>query len=387
MEKLHTITTENMLQMLEDLVNIDSGSYDKEGVDQVGAYLRERYEAIGFKVTVHQNKERGDNLVLSHQESDRPNILVLAHMDTVFPKGTAANRPFTVKGDYAYGPGVIDMKASHVMLYFAICELIRTENDSYKNIEIVLNSDEEIGTGSSRAIIEQQAKDKDCVLVLEPARADGSIVSARRGTGTYELEVHGKAAHSGIEPEKGRSAIEALAYKIPELHALSDPEKNLNVNVGMIEGGSSVNTVASLAKAYIDVRISTFEQGDWIDKKTKEICSTTKIEGTELSLSGGINRAPMIFTDDIKTLVHLIQDEAGKLGIDVNHVATGGGSDASFTAAMNIPTVDGLGPVGGKQHSTDEYLEVKSLTERTWLFVKVLSRLHADRTNKKRHKK
>lgn len=378
MEKTNTITNDNMLKMLKKLVNIDSGSYDKAGVDQVSIYLKESYEELGFEVTEHKNKDRGNNLVLRHQDSDKPSILVLAHMDTVFPKGTAEERPFTIKGNYAYGPGVIDMKASHVMLYFAICELIRTENNSYKNIEIVFNSDEEIGTELSRSLIEQQAKGKKYALVLEPARADGSIVSARRGAGAYTLEIHGKAAHSGIEPEKGRSAIEALAYKIPKLHALSDLEKKLNINVGLIEGGSSINTVASQAKAYIDVRISRVDQGEWIDEKIKDVCSTVEVEGTEISLSGGINRMPMVFTDEIKELVHLIQDEARKLGMDVNHVATGGGSDASFTAAMGVPTVDGLGPVGGKQHSNDEYLEIDSLTERTWLFVRTLSRLSTD---------
>lgn len=378
MEKSNAITTENMLQMLEYLVNIDSGSYDKAGVDQVGAYLKKIYEKIGFEVTEHENKERGNNLVLRHPKSNKPSILILAHMDTVFPKGTVDERPFAVKGNYAYGPGVIDMKASHVMLYFAICELIRTENDSYKDIEIIFNSDEEIGTETSREIIEKYAKDKECVLVLEPARTDGSIVSARRGTGTYLLDIHGRSAHSGIEPEKGISAIEALAYKIPKLHALSDPKKDLNVNVGIIEGGSSVNTVASQAKAYVDVRISTDDQGEWIDKKIKNICNTIEVEGTETLISGGINRPPMIFSDKAKELVYLIQDEAKKLDMNVGHVATGGGSDASFTAAMGIPTVDGLGPVGGKQHSNDEYLEIESLTERTWLFVRTLSRLSAD---------
>lgn len=367
-----------MIEMLEKIVNIDSGSYDKAGVDRVGTYLAEVYKELGFKITTHEHSTLGNTLVLKHEEAKKPDILILAHMDTVFPKGTVASRPFSIEGNYAYGPGVIDMKASHVMLYYAICELINKKDESYKNIELIFNSDEEIGSESSRKIIESQAKNKKYTLVLEPARVDGSIVSARRGVGNYILEVTGKAAHAGIEPEKGRSSIQELALKIPNLHSLSDEKKNLNVNVGIIKGGTSVNTVAEKATAEIDVRISTVEQGEYIDQKIKEVCAEPEVEGTTLHLTGGINRPPMVFTKEVEQVVTLIQEEASKLNMNINHIATGGGSDASFTAALNIPTVDGLGPVGGKQHSDGEYLEIDSLVPRTELFMNVLSRLGSD---------
>jgi len=368
-------STNKMLVMLEELVNIDSGTYDKVGVDKVGAYLIKCYEELNFNITEHPNDTFGNNLVLTHKDADQPEILILAHMDTVFPKGTVAERPYTSEGNYAYGPGVIDMKASHVMLYHAIKKLIEQDDNSYKNIEILLNSDEEIGTISSRNLIESQAKNKKYTLVLEPARVDGSIVSSRRGVGSYTLEATGKAAHAGIEPEKGISAIQELALKIPKLHALTEQENNLNVTVGMIEGGTSANTVAGKANATIDVRISTVKQGEYIDQKIKELCEKSEVEGVSLKLTGGINRPPMAFTEEIGEVVALIQKEASELGIDLNHVATGGGSDASFTAALNIPTVDGLGPVGGKQHSEEEYLEIDSLLPRTELFVNILSKL------------
>lgn len=375
MESISKVKNENMLEMLKELVNIDSGSYDKHGIDQVGLYLKKLYENLGFQVEKYKNEDKGNNLVLRHKEAKNPNILILAHMDTVFSKGTAKKRPFSIEGDYAFGPGVIDMKASHVMLYFAICKLMKINDNSYKDIEIILNSDEEIGAETSRTIIEQKAKEKKYALVLEPARKDGSIVSSRRGVGAYTLEINGKAAHSGIEPEKGTSAIEALAYKIPKLHALSNQEQKINVNVGIIEGGSSINTIASEARAYIDVRINEVNQSTLIDEKIKDICGTIEIEGTQNSLSGGINRMPMVFTDDIAKLVSLIQNEAKKIGLNINHVSTGGGSDASLTAIMGVPTVDGLGPVGGEQHSENEYLVIKSLPERTCLFERILSRL------------
>src|SRR5699024_1652992 len=375
MRETAELTIENMLNMLEDLVNINSGSYDKEGIDQVGRYLKEIYEDIGFNVAEYSNQNRGNNLVLRHQESKEPEILILAHMDTVFEKGTTKIRPFSIEGNYAFGPGVIDMKASHVMLYFAICELIKKEDNSYKNIEIIFNSDEEIGAETSKSLIENRAQAKKYALVLEPARKNGSIVSSRRGVGDYTLEINGKAAHAGIAPDKGVSAIEALAYKIPKLHALSNKEQNINVNVGVIEGGSSTNTIASQTKAYIDVRISEINQSNWIDEKIKTICNEVELEGTYNSLIGGINRMPMVFTNEIQDMIYLIQDEGKKMNLHINHVSTGGGSDASLTASLGIPTVDGLGPVGGEQHSENEYLEINSLTERTWLFLRSLSRL------------
>ncbi|QKY71546.1 M20 family peptidase [Lentibacillus sp. CBA3610] len=364
-----------MLGMLEELVNIDSGSYNKEGIDQVGHVLKNKYEELGYLITEKEIQSFGNNLVIRHKEAVKPEILIVAHMDTVFPEGTAKERPFTIADGKAYGPGVIDMKSSLVMLYFSLKALIENNISGYENVEIVLNSDEEIGTESSRELIENAAEDKKCVLVLEPAREDGSIVSARRGMGYYSLKVKGKGAHSGIDPESGISAIEELAHKIIDLQALSEPEENLNVNVGLIKGGTSVNTVAPAAEAEIDVRISTVNQGKIIDEKIKKIGSKTTIKGTILDLTGGINRPPMEFNEGVQTLVKIIQHEGKKLGLDIKHTATGGGSDASFTAAMNVPTVDGMGPVGGKQHSKDEYLLVDSFKERTILFINVLKYL------------
>lgn len=375
MESFINDHADDMLKMLEELVNTDSGSYDKEGVDRIGEILKERYEQLGFHVTTKENEHVGNNVVIHHPTSNKPEILILAHMDTVFQKGTAKERPFTISSGKAFGPGVIDMKASQVMLYFSLKALIEKNIPSYENVEIVLNSDEEIGTKTSRPLIEERAKGKKCVLVLEPARADGSIVSARRGVGAYRLKVKGKAAHAGIEPEKGINAIEELAHKIIKLQALSKPAENLNVNVGLIKGGTSVNTVAPEAEASLDVRISTANQGDKIDQEIKSICKESHVPGTELELKGGISRPPMEFTADIQMLVEIIQTQANKLGINAPHTATGGGSDASFTAAMNIPTVDGLGPVGGKQHSKGEYLMIDSLAERTILFAHVLKTL------------
>ncbi|GAA3721838.1 M20 family metallopeptidase [Salinicoccus jeotgali] len=368
--------SKEMLEMLKKLVNTDSGSYDKEGVDKVGQLLMEHFNNLGFIADVHENEKLGNNIVLRHQDARRPKFLIVAHMDTVFPKGTVDERPFSMEDGFAYGPGVIDMKASHVMLYYAMKALMEENVPAYKDVEIIFNSDEEIGTIGSRKLIEEKAKDKEYVLVLEPARPSGSFVSSRRGVGQYQLEIRGKSAHSGMNPEDGISAIEEMAHKIIELKTLEDPENGLNINIGLIEGGTSVNTVAPIAKAGIDVRISTQEQAAEIDEKIQKVCNESTVTGAELTLTGGINRPPMEFASSVGELVDIVLKEAESLGIEIDHIASGGGSDASFTAAMGIPTIDGMGPVGGKQHTEREYLVIDTLMERTTLFINVVRRLH-----------
>lgn len=364
-----------MIDLLKNLVNIDSGSYDKTGVDQVAEVLIQLYKDLGFVVEIFPNEKLGNNYRLMHKDASNPQIFIAAHLDTVFPKGTVAERPFSIEGDRAYGPGVIDMKASHVLTYYAIKALQDAGNEAYKNVEILLNCDEEIGSHSSRALIEQFAEGKSYALVMEPARANGSIVSARRGVGTYELIIEGKASHSGIAPKDGISAIQELSYKIQALHALSRHDDGLSVNVGLISGGTSVNTVAPNARAEIDVRITTDEQGIEIDRLVKEVCSQPVLDGVKLTLTGGINRPPMMKTPESTVLVDIVKAEAKAMGLDIDDIFTGGGSDASFTAGVGTPSVDGLGPVGGFQHSDKEYIELPTLTERTILFANVIKRL------------
>ncbi|RHW39545.1 M20 family peptidase [Lysinibacillus yapensis] len=364
-----------MLQLIEQLVNIDSGSYVKKGVDRVGAILKEKYEELGFIVDVKEEKVFGNNMVIQHKNAKDPKIILVAHMDTVFPEGTVAKRPFTIEGSRAYGPGVVDMKSSQVELIYAIKALQKVGSKSVENILIILNVDEELGSITSRPLIEKHSKGKEYALIMEPARKDGSLVTARRGGGHYEIVVKGKAAHSGIEPENGRSAIEELAYKIIQLHQLNDHEKGISVNVGLIEGGSSVNTVSANAVAHVDIRISQLEQAAYLEKKIKEICSKTEVAGTKIEIEGAINRPPMEFNHQTEELFHIIQDVGKEIGLKVKYTATGGGGDASFTSATGVATVDGLGPVGGNAHSEREYLEIDTLPERTLLLAKTIHRL------------
>ena len=272
------------------------------------------------------------------------------------------------------------MKASLVTVLYALRYLKEIGSNAYQNVHLILNSDEEIGSVSSRKLIEEAAKGKSYALIMEPARRDGSVVTERRGSGRFTIEVHGKAAHSGIEPEKGRSAIEELAHKIVKLHDLNDHEHGISVNVGMIEGGNAVNTVSDTAIGHVDVRVSTAEQAEEVEHQIEEVCSSSDVKGTEIELTGDMRRPPMLKDKKIEALFHIVREVGADLGIDVRDTKTGGGSDASFTAAMGIPTIDGLGPIGGNAHSDKEYLEIASLTERTLLLANVVERLTSEET-------
>ncbi|MDC3415010.1 M20 family metallopeptidase [Terrihalobacillus insolitus] len=366
---------QNMIDLIERLVNIDSGSINKDGVNEIGKILQEHFQEIGFKVDVVEEQEHGNHLVIQHEEATKPDIIILAHMDTVFPEGTASERPFHIKGDRAYGPGVIDMKSSIVSLLFAVKLLVHQQKKGYKNIQIILNSDEEMGSLTSRSLIEREAAGKKYALVMEPARSDGSLVTSRKGNGVYTLTVEGKAAHSGIEPEKGRSAIEELAHKVIQLHELSDYEKGISVSVGLIEGGSTVNTISDHAVAHIDVRISDLEQAESLERSIERICSTTDVSGTKTLLEGEINRPPMESNKENESLLRIIQDIGDEIGVNIEGTNTGGGSDASFTSALGIATIDGLGPVGGNPHSEKEYMDIPSLLPRTLLLATIIQQL------------
>lgn len=365
---------ENMLKLIETLVNIDSGTYLKQGVDRVGTVLSDEFAKIGFTVEVHRQEKLGNNIVIRHPEAEAPEIVLIAHMDTVFGERTAARRPFSRKGDYAYGPGVIDMKASHATALYALKALVENGSGAYKNVELIFNTDEEIGSIGSRELIEQIAKTKKYALILEPAQ-NGNLVSERKGGGKYFLKVKGKSAHAGIEPEKGVSAIEELARKIVKLHALTDWNKGINVNVGLIKGGTSVNTIAPIAEAGIDVRIQTWEDGEAMDAAIKEICSYSEVPGTELELTGNITRPAWNLTDEARALIDIIAEEGANIGLELSHEKSGGGSDGNLTGSIGIPSIDGLGPCGADAHQESEYLYIPSLTERTLLLANVIERL------------
>ncbi|WP_083270608.1 M20 family metallopeptidase [Bacillus marinisedimentorum] len=367
-----------MTDMLEKLVNMDSNSYDKEDVDKVAALIKEKFEEIGMYVKVHHEAEVGNHLEVKAEEDSEPKIIIIAHIDTVFPKGEAEKRPFEVIGDKAYGPGVSDEKASHVSVLYALKALKDAGSDAYKNVHVVFNSDEEIGSHSSKPIIMEAAEGKAYSLVVESGRPKDAIVSERKGVGRFEIDVTGKSAHSGVEPQRGKSAIEELSHKVLKLQELNEYEEGLTVNVGLIDGGTSTNTVPGHAEAQVDVRVENEEQAEEVTKDIMNIVNEDHVDGTETEMKGNIGRPPMEKTEETEKLIDVIEDVGDELGMNIRDVDTGGGSDASFTASDGIPTVDGMGPLGEFSHSeTDEYVDLKTFPKRTALLARTIERLTA----------
>ncbi|HZH58209.1 MAG TPA: M20 family metallopeptidase [Metabacillus sp.] len=365
-----------ILELLELLVNTDSGTYNKEGVDTVGKILKEKFEEIGMEVMVHPEQKLGNHLEIKASSNSDPKIMIIAHMDTVFPKGEVKKRPFNVIGDKAFGPGVNDEKASHVQVLYAIKALKEVGSDAYKNVHIIFNSDEEIGSPASKSLIKQVADKKQYSIVVECSRPGGGIVTERKGVDHFTLDVKGKSAHAGVEPERGRSAIEEISHKILKLQKLNDYEEGISVNVGYVHGGTSTNTIPSAAKAEIDVRYKDEQQAAEIVRKITEISQEEHVSGTSTNLKSNMSRPPMQKTNETDQLINVIQEAAAELGVSIREVSSGGGSDASFTASEGIPTVDGMGPMGEFSHSEkEEYTDLKTFPQYTALLAKTIEKL------------
>lgn len=363
---------EEYLKELEHLVNIDSGTYDP-GTEKIAEYFKGKFEALGWMVTARQvNEKVGACLEITNKQAAQFDILLIGHMDTVFAKGTAEERPFSIKGDRAYGPGVVDMKASLLSVYHAVRHLQARGQLGQAAVCIALNSDEEISSKYSRPWLEGLAEKSRYALVLEPARGDGSMVNTRRGVGRYQIEFHGVPSHSGVAPEKGVSAINELAHWIQALHGLTNYEKGTNLNVGVVKGGTTANTVAEHASALVDVRMREMNEVVKIEKTIEELLANPRTPGIKVKVSGGVTRPPMNPSPKTLLLCDRVDRLAGELGVEFAWIATGGGSDANLTAALGVPSIDGLGPVGSLSHTVDEYLEIGSVEPRLRLLCAII---------------
>lgn len=363
------------LDDLRTLVSIDSGSYDKAGVNKVNDWLEKRLKALGFSVERHPQVEFGDDLLATLPGRGQRRILLLGHTDTVFPAGTAAKRPMTIQGDKILGPGTCDMKAGLLSGIYALEAFRELGFDDYQSISYLCVSDEEIGgERHSIPLIRSQARRADAVLTLEAARENGDIVSARKGVCWYIVEAFGKSAHAGVEPEKGCNAIVALAHQIIILHALNGLKPGITVNTGYIEGGSAPNVVPDYAKIRVDVRAFSKDDLQEFEKTFREQLVRTEITGVKVAFRAeeGSYCPPMERTSAVAGLEKLAQKAARELGFEVKGASTGGASDASFAVAEGTPALDGLGPVGGLDHSPDEYIKLSSIVPRTALLVKLI---------------
>lgn len=376
-----------MLAELERMVNTDGGSYDKAGVDAVGAQIKAFCEGHGLTVETVKGERFGDCLraVLPHEGASKArgnaaeNIVLMGHRDTVFPKGEPARRPFRVEGGIAYGPGVADMKAGLVMNMFVLAAFAK-HGGAPGPLVGLFTGDEEIGSPEGRAVIENEARSARVVFNSEPGRpGDGAgqngVVTGRKGGVFMVMEIEGKAAHSGGNFEQGVSAIGELAHKITAIHALTDLARGITLNVGLVSGGQSVNTVAPHAQGQIDFRYKEPADRDEILAKIHAIVAKSFVPGTRATLAIRGEFLPLTQDDAAARAFALYKEAAREAGLDIVPNFSGGCADSGFTAAQGAPTLCAVGPVGGKAHSPEEYLEVASLVPRAQALARAILRL------------
>ena len=358
--------------LLNTIVNIDSGSYDYGGITRVMQTLTVNLKEMGFQVDIKKTSET-PNLVAKKSGTGEKKILLIGHADTVFERGTALSRPYKIEGDKILGPGVADMKAGLVTMVYALKALESINFTNYREITIIIGGDEEIGSPSSRYLYENEADDADACFVFEPARVDGSLVSARKGIGVFSLALLGIPAHAGEAPEKGASAVRELAHKILALEKLNDLE-GVTLTVGIINGGTRANIIPEKATAEIDVRLPDLQTAHEIIDRIREISNRTVDDRVQVILEGGLNRPPMAKTAGTEHLLKIVRSMGSILNMEIKDITTGGASDGNFIANL-VPVLDGMGPTGGNYHRADEFIYRKSLLDKTKLTALTLFKL------------
>jgi len=356
------------LALLEQMVTMESPSFDKALVDRLGHFVAEQFSGIGGRVQILNTEKFGDPVVVRFGPQQGPPVLLLGHLDTVFPEGEIRKRPFTVNGNRAMGPGVFDMKGGILLMWMALQRMpVPTD------ITVLLTTDEEVGSTASRHIIEEEAMRSKAVLVFEPSLPGGVLKTERKGVGRFTVKAIGRAAHAGIDPGKGINAIEEIAHQALKVQKMSDALHGTTVTVGVIQGGTRSNVVPAEAAIEIDVRITSMEEADRISSTLHGL--TPELPGGKLEIRGSINRPPMERNAGTMKLFEIARSTAAEMGIDLQEGSTGGASDGNFTSALGIPTLDGLGPIGDGAHSSDEYIEVDSLSQRSELIARTISGL------------
>jgi glutamate carboxypeptidase len=357
------------LHTIETLVRLESPSTDKAAVDRCGHALAEMLGGLGGEVERLPRPDRGDHVRVRFPGSGTP-VLLLGHFDTVWPIGTLERMPLRRDGDRLHGPGTFDMKAGIAMAVAAI-HALRAADAPLPAITMLWTTDEEIGSHSSRAAIEAEARQSRAVLVLEPALPGGALKTARKGCGEFQLTIHGISAHAGLDPGKGASAIHELAAQIAEVERLQDLPRGISVNVGLVSGGSRPNVVAEQARATIDVRAPTRDGAAAVEAALRAL--QPRRPGTRLTIEGGFERPPMERDSAVVQLFSRASRVASSLGRELGEGSAGGGSDGNFTAALGVPTLDGLGAVGDGAHAAHEHVEISALPWRTALLAGLLA--------------
>ena len=351
---------------LETIVNIDSGSHCAEGIEKIAAFFRKRFAQLNWETKIYSFAEgkvpcletANANPAAADTKFD---FFFIGHMDTVFLEGEVQKRPFSIDGNHAQGPGVCDMKGGLLAILNVIETLQHFGLTEKLSLCVGFNSDEEIGSGASRAWLEDIAKKSKRVFVFEPCRVGGQRVLQRKGGGGFEIICHGKAAHAGVEPEKGANAVVELAHQILDITSFADLELGTSVNVDIIQGGTKANVIPDYARAVVDARVANAGEKKRIETCFQQIPQGTHVDGVRVEVQGGIYRPPMVPSEITLGLWEQIVEIGTRLGQEMKLIATGGGSDGNFTSALGIPTIDGLGPRGGSAHSQVEFLDLESI--------------------------
>lgn len=360
--------------LLKLLVETESPSHDKAAVDRVGTIVAEEAQKLGAQVEKIPNQETGFHILARFAQSggaveaQKKPILLLCHMDTVFPLGTIEKFPYRESDERISGPGTLDMKAGIVIALAAI-EWAQ-ESGLHRPVTLLCTSDEEIGSRTSRQHIERLAKESELVLVLEGGLVDGALKTWRKGVGEFRVLTKGRAAHSGGDHEKGRNAIEEIAYQVIAIQKLTDYSRQTTLNVGVIHGGTVSNVVPEEAQIEVDVRV--MQPGEWERLEAEMSQLKPVLNGTSMKISGELNRPPMPFDKTMEITFEKAKSIAVQIGVQLKAGGTGGASDANFVAPLGIPVLDGLGAVGEGYHSEREYIFADSLAERTKLVAALL---------------
>jgi glutamate carboxypeptidase len=372
---------DGFLSSLREMVNIDCGSFTPDGVDRIADLCHERFKTGGWEVERVKFERAPDEPRLGEMVTGRlhgsggKNVLMIGHTDTVFDEGTVAERPFTIDGHIAKGPGVSDMKGGLLTGFYAVEVLQEAGFDSFGTITYVCNPDEEIGSPCSGPVIRRLAPDNDAALVLEGARENGDIVSSRKGITDYRISFLGRAAHAGVEPERGRNAILQAAHATIALQELNGRWPGVTVNVGVARGGTRTNVVPERCDLNVDLRSPTLDTLEEAEREIERICRETVVPDVTVRIEGHGWHKPMEKKEGGERLVRIATEVAGELGFELHDASTGGASDANSTSAAGTPTLDGLGPVGGDDHAPGEWIDLASVVPRIALLAGVVSRL------------
>lgn len=362
------------VDLTRDLVNCDSGTFNKHEADRAGDILAFQLEHLGFDVERSEQERFGDHVIARRPGRGERRLLFLGHFDTVFPPGTVERRSFALNGEHATGPGIYDMKSGLVILIAALTALRDIGAPVWNDITltVVFNSDEEVFSPTSRPLIEAEARRADTVCVLEPARPGGEYTYVRKGAGMFRFSVSGRAAHSGSQPHLGRSAVVELARKILLLDEVSRPEVGTTVNVGIVRGGERANVVAQHAECEFDLRVLDTEEAERAQREFGEIAALQFVPDTRTELTGGMMFPPLSSRRCNAYLFQLVQEAGQKLGLELHDVVSGGASDGN-TAGQLAPVIDGLGACGNGAHADHEFIRLSSLTERAQVLALFLA--------------